>query len=385
VRETVGARQENGGTGSALSWGRIRELARKEWRQMFRDPQMTRLIFLSPVVQLIVFGYAVNTDIRHTAMAVVDYDQTPVSRELTEVLTASGYFDIVARPRAAAGLTRLLDRGDVVVSVEIPRGFTRDLSTSQGASVQVMTDGTKTNTSNIARGYVERIVRDFGLRQSGGVQPRGLDFRPQIWYNPDLQSRVYNVPAVAGIIVLLMCLLLTALAVVRERELGTLEQLMVSPLTPAELILGKTLPVALVGFVQLVLVTTVAMGWFGIPMRGSFFLLFVASGCYILAGLGLGLLISTVSSTQQEAFMTMFLAFLPAMLLSGFMFPISSMPRIFQWITYLNPIRYFLEVLRGIFLKGAGPGDIRLQLVMLAVISFGLLFLSARRFRKQIG
>jgi len=352
---------------------------------MFRDPQMTRLIFLSPVVQLLVFGYAVNTDIRNTAMAVVDYDQTAVSRELTEVLTASGYFRIVSRPRDAAGLARLLDRGDVVVTVEIPRGFARDLSTGRGPAVQVMTDGTKTNTSNIARGYVARIVQDFGIRKLGGPPSGGLDFRPQIWYNPDLQSRVYNVPAVAGIIVLLMCLLLTALAVVRERELGTLEQLMVSPLTPAELILGKTLPVALVGFVELLLVTSVAMAWFGIPMRGSFLLLFVASAFYILAGLGLGLLISTISATQQEAFMTMFLAFLPAMLLSGFMFPISSMPSVFQWITYLNPIRYFLEVLRGIFLKGAGPADIRLQLGMLALISFGLLLLSARRFRKHIG
>jgi len=249
----------------------------------------------------------------------------------------------------------------------------------------VLVDGSRSNSANLVRGYALRIIQRFGTAQSGQAPVMIADFRPQVWYNPDLQSKVYNVPAVAGVIILLMCLLLTALAVVRERELGTLEQLMVSPMQPSELILGKTIPVAMVGLIDLVLVTTVALFWFRIPFRGSFLLLFAASLLYILAALGAGLLISSISRTQQEAFMTMFLFFFPAMLLSGFMFPISSMPAAIQLITLINPIRYFLEILRGLFLKGAGLDVLFPKLAVLAVMATVLLLLASIGLRKKIG
>lgn len=210
----------------------------------------------------------------------------------------------------------------------------------------------------------------------------GVDFRARAWYNPNLESRVYNVPAVMGTIVMMMSLLLTSLAVVREREIGTLEQLMVSPLTPAELILGKTLPVVLIALAQLVLVTAVALLWFGIPFRGSFLLLAVAGLCYILSGLGIGLLISTISGTQQEAFMTMFFFFLPAIMLSGFMFPIQNMPPLLQFLTLLDPIRHFLEIVRGVFLRGAGWEVLYRQIVVLFLMGVTVLWFSTTRFRK---
>ncbi len=379
----------NPGIPQSLNYLRLRELARKEFRQMLRDRRMLRMMFISPMIQLLVFGYAVNTDIRNVPTVVVDHDHSQASRQLQATFTASGYFRIAEAGERSAEMADALDRGRALVGLEIPVGFARELRNGGGARVQIVVDGTNSNTANLARGYASRIVQQFGANAVGTTAGRsrapGVDFRPQIWYNPDLASRVYNVPAVMGTIVLLMCLMLTSLGVVREREMGTLEQLMVSPMHPGELILGKMLPVAIVGIIDLLLVTAVAMLWFGIPMRGSFLLLLGASMVYILAGLGLGLLISTVSNTQQEAFMTMFLVFQPAMLLSGFMFPISSMPKIFQWITLLNPIRYFLEIIRGVFLKGAGVETLWPQMVSLSLMAVVLLTLATRRFRKRIG
>jgi ABC-2 type transport system permease protein len=365
-----------------MSWLRLRELVRKEVRQMFRDPRMARLIFIAPVLQLVVFGYAVTTDVRHTPLRVVDLDRTSESRALVDAFTASGYFRLESYAARPADLRRTLDRGDAIIALEIPKDFARDLHSGRGR-VQVLVDGTSTNTASLAQGYAARIVAAYGARY-GPTGGGGVDLRTQIWYNPNLESRVYNVPATAGVIIMLMCLMLTSLAIVRERELGTLEQLMVSPLRPAELILGKTLPVVLVALVDLLLVSLVATLWFDIPIRGSLTLLLGSSVCYVLAGLGLGLLVSTISSTQQEAFMTMYLVFLPAMLLSGFMFPVSSMPGGFQAVTLINPIRFFLEVVRGIFLKGAGLASLWPQLITLFIMGIVALGFATKRFRKRI-
>lgn len=368
-----------------MSPGRLRELVRKEMKQMLRDPKMKRIIFLAPVIQLLVFGYAVNTDVRNAPTILVDQDNTPTSRALADALTASGNFAITQRSSRSGDIDRALDDGSALAGVLVSPGFERDLRAGRNPAVQVLVDGSRSNSANLVRGYALRIIQRFGTAQSGQAPVMIADFRPQVWYNPDLQSKVYNVPAVAGVIILLMCLLLTALAVVRERELGTLEQLMVSPMQSSELILGKTIPVAMVGLIDLVLVTTVALLWFRIPFRGSFLLLFAASLLYILAALGIGLLISSISRTQQEAFMTMFLLFFPAMLLSGFMFPISSMPAAIQLITLINPIRYFLEILRGLFLKGAGLDVLFPKLAVLAVMATVLLVLAAKALRKKIG
>jgi ABC-2 type transport system permease protein len=240
--------------------------------------------------------------------------------------------------------------------------------------------------ATVARGYAERIVQSFALEHAALPLPAPtVELRARAWYNPDLASRNYNVPAVIGAIILLVCLLLTSLAIVREREIGTLEQLRVSPLTPGELILGKTIPFALIGLVDLAVITAVALLWFGIPFRGSALVLLLGSILYLLSALGIGLFISSISHTQQEAFMAAFLVFMPAMLLSGFMFPVTSMPQVFQWMTLANPMRHYLEIVRGVFLKGAGFEDLGRQFLTLTAMGVGILWLAATRFSRQAG
>jgi len=378
---------------AGLGWERLRELTRKEVRQTRRDPQALRVVLVAPIVQLIIFGYAVNTDIRNAAVILFDRDNTSVSRELGQTLTASGHFRIVETAGRAQDLVEALDHGRAVLGVEIPRGFEGDLAAGTPATVQVLVDGTMSNTATVAQAYASQIILKFGQEHSttvaqtatlpGGRLP-GVDLRVRSWYNPNLESRVYNVPAVMGSIVMLMSLLLTSLAVVREREVGTLEQLMVSPLRPVELILGKTVPVVGIALVDLIVIASIALLWFGIPMRGSFVLLFVASLVYIVCGLGIGLLISTVSNTTQEAFMTMFMFFLPAMIFSGFFFPIANMPTAFQFVSLLDPIRYYLATVRGIFLKGAGIAVLWPQIAALAVMGGLILWLASTRFRKTV-
>ncbi|MGH7475503.1 MAG: ABC transporter permease [Longimicrobiales bacterium] len=370
---------------AAGSWQRILALVRKEWRQLFRDPKTKRIIFVSPVIQLLLFGYAVNTDVHHVATVVVDQDGTAASRALVDALTAGEYFVVARRSQDSRTLQHELDAGRATLGVMIPQGFSADLAAGRGARVQMLIDGTNSNTATVAQGYAGRIMQQFGREHATRQLPNGaVELRARAWYNPELASRVYNVPAVIGALLLLMCLLLTALAVVRERELGTLEQLLVSPLTPTELILGKTLPVALVALIDLVLISTVAILWFDVPFRGSAFALLIGALVYIIASLGTGLLISTVSRTQQEAFMGMFLLILPALVLSGFLYPIHTMPQIFQWLTLLNPVRYFLEIVRAIFLKGAGIADLWPQYLALTLMAMLVLSLARRRFARTM-
>ncbi len=365
---------------------RVREMVRKELRQLFRDPRMKRMMIGPPLIQLLVFGYAVNTDIRDTRTAVLDRDRTVASRQLVDALTSSGYFKVVGHYERPDEVVNALDHGTASLSIEIPRGFAAALTTARGTTVQVLVDGTSANSANIAQGYAALIVQRLGLdlarRAGAAVGPAGVDLRARAWFNPDLKSRAYNVPAVAGMIILMMGLSLTSMSVVREREIGTLEQLMVSPLRPAELILGKTVPVVLITMADLALISVVAVLWFDVPMRGSVVLLFTGSLCFVFAALGLGLIISTMANTQQEAFMSMFFFFLPIIILGGFMFPVANMPEFFQWLSLLNPLRYYLELVRGIFLKGAGLAALWPQLLALAVLGPGLLAFAVTRFHK---
>ena len=371
---------------------RLRQLLGKELRQMLRDPRAKPLLFIAPILQLLIFGYAVTTDVRNTRTFVVDRDRSADSRQLIDALTASGYFRVSGVGERPADLTRALDHGDALIGIEIPRGFSADLASGRQASVQLLVDGSTANTANVALGYATRIISRYGLTQGAAAAARagaalpaaGVDLRARAWYNPNLESRVYHVPGVIGLIVMLMSLMLTALAVVREREAGTLEQLMVSPLTPIELIAGKTLPAVLVAFMDLTLVTTVALVWFGIPFRGSALLLVLSSVFYILCGLGVGLLISTVSKTQQEAFLSLFLFLFPAMILSGLLFPVENMPPAIQYFTLLDPIRHYLVIVRGIFLRGAGWSILYPQILTLLVMGVSMLTFAATRFRKTI-
>jgi ABC-2 type transport system permease protein len=357
----------------------------KEFRQVLRDVRMRGVIFIAPVIQLLLFGYAVSTDVRNTATLVVDQDRSRDSRELIDAFTSSGYFRLVGRSDRPADVVRALDRGDAAAALLIPADFSRTLRASGGARVQLLLDGTNSNTATIARSYAERIVQQYASRLGLAPSAAGVDLRQRAWYNPDLASRDYNVPAVIGAIMLLVSLLLTSLAIVREREIGTLEQLQVSPLTPGELIAGKTIPFAVIGLGDMLLVTTVAVLWFDIPLVGSIALLLLAGVLFLLAALGLGLLISTTASTQQEAFMVSFLVYMPAILLSGFMFPVTSMPKLFQWLTLLNPLRHFLEIVRGVFLKGVGLVELWPQYLALLLMGAAVLSFATGRFRKAVG
>jgi len=371
---------------------RIAGLVRKEFKQLFRDERMRRMIFVSPILQLIIFGYAVSTDVRRVSLFVVDHDHTQASRALVDALTAGDYFRVVGRSDRTSDIADALDHGHATAALQIPPHYARDLQTAvsrgfqggEGAHVQLVVDGTNSNVATIALGYAEQIIRTHGLGQLGVTITPPVDLRERAWFNPALVSRNYNIPAVIGTIMLMMSLMLTSLAVVRERELGTLEQLMVSPLTPGELIAGKTIPFGIIALFDLVVITAVALAWFHIPFLGQAPLLMLAAFLFLLSALGMGLLISTVSNTQQEAFLTTFFTMLPVMMLSGFMFPVTSMPKAFQWFTLLNPLRHYLEIVRAVFLKGAGFTALWPQFATLAGVGIAVVSIAASRFHKTV-
>ena len=367
------------------AWLRVRRMVAKEFRQIFRDPRMRPMLFLSPIIQLLLFGYAVNTDVRQTALFVVDQERSATSRSLVETLTASGFFRVVGQSERGEDLVRALDRGKAVIGLEIPRGFSADLAAGR-STVQVLVDGSDSNTGLLAQGNALRLLQVFAARHPapGPAVTGRVELRARAWFNPALESRVYNVPGVIAALLILMCLLLTALAVVREREMGTLEQLMVTPLRPMELMLGKTLPVAVIALGQLALVTAVALLWFGIPFLGNPVALVTGALVYILAGLSLGLLISSATRTQQEAFMVMFLVLMPLLILSGFMYPVASMAEPLQWLTLANPLRHFLVIVRGIFLKGEGLAELWPQYVTLVGMSAVALWVATIKFGRSL-
>src|SRR5574340_911117 len=369
-------------------WERIYRMLVKEFIQVLRDPRMKAMIFVIPVIQLIVFGYAVTTDVAYIRTAVYDLDKRAESRALIERFTASGYFTVVATPGDPRTLGELLDKGGATIAIQINAGFADDLKSGRQAVIQSMVDGTDSNTGTVAMDYAQRITAEFSRARSAlppditqVAQPssRPVELRSRAWFNPDLKSRNFNVPGVIAVIVLLMSLLLTSMAVVREREIGTMEQLMVTPIRPIELILGKTLPFVVIAYLNVLLVTLVGVAWFHVPIRGSFALLLFGAGVYLMSTIGAGLLISTISRTQQQALMSSFFFYLPAVLLSGFMFPISNMPEPAQWITFVNPLRYFLVIIRGIFLKGSGLDVLWPQFAALAVLGALLLALASLR------
>ena len=367
---------------------RIRQMIIKEFIQVFRDRRMKAIIFVVPLIQLMVFGYAVTTDVNNIPTAVYDLDKSYESRELLKRLESSGYFDILYFVESPEAIKELLDKGKVITAIQMNRGFSADIKKGMKTEVQILLDGTDSNTATIAMNYASRVVAkyaaDTGMKHLSS-SPALLDLRTRAWYNPDLKSRNYNVPGVIALMIMLICLLLTSMAIVREREIGTMEQLMVTPIKPIEFILGKTIPFALIGFFDMFLVAVVGLSWFNIPIRGSIPLLTLGTTIYLLSVLGIGLFISTISKTQQQALMATFLFFAPAVLLSGFMFPIENMPEIIQYGTYLNPLRYFLVILRGIFLKGNGIIILWPQMAALLALGITVITISSLRFTKRLG
>jgi drug efflux transport system permease protein len=374
-------------------WERIRQMLVKEFIQVFRDPRMKAFIFVIPILQLLIFSYAASTDVRHIATAVYDLDNSVSSRDLVSRFVKSGYFDVVAYVANDRGERQLLDRGKAEVVLHLDKGFEGDLLAGRSAPVQMIVDGTDSNTAGIVLGYSNSIIQQFSQGflaerlerlRGGGRVPGQVALETRVWFNENLESRNYFVPGVIALMVTLLTLLLTSMAIVREKEIGTMEQIMVTPIRPVEFILGKTVPSALISFVDLALVTLVGVLWFRIPIRGSFALLVFSTSIYLMTMLGTGLLISTVSQTQQQAMMSTFFFFMPALLLSGFMFPIANMPAAVQWLTYLNPMRYVMVILRGIFLKGVGLSILWPQITVLAVMGVVTLAVASRRFRKTL-
>ncbi|MDP2923999.1 MAG: ABC transporter permease [Candidatus Omnitrophota bacterium] len=364
----------------------------KEFKQIFRDPRMKTVIFVSPLIQILLFGYAANKDINYVPTAILDRDNTVESRELLRRFTYSKYFVPEHYIFSEKEQNLVLDKGLVNVVIHIDRGFGRNLNAGKDANVQLAFDGTDSNTAMIVMGYANTIVSNYQrdlMKQKAEVRgyksnAPSVDLRDRAWFNGNLISRNYYLPGVIATIVTMMSLLLTAMAIVKEKEIGTMEQLTVSPLKPLELIVGKLLPFGVIALIQITLITALGVLWFHIPLRGSLLFLLFSTCIYLFTTLGIGLFISTISSTQQEAMMSVFLFYMPTVLLSGFAYPIANMPMFIQWLTIFNPLRYFLVVIRGIFLKGVGIEILWTQLVPLLVMGIIVITLSALKFRKSL-
>ena len=372
---------------------RIKHMLIKEFIQALRDPRMKALIFVMPTIQLMVFSYAASTDVKHTAMAVYDLDNGVMSRELVARFENSGYFDVVEYAADDRRVREMLDRGQARVVLRVDKGFEETLRAGRSAPIQMLVDGTESNTAGIVLSYSSNIISQFSqellrersIRLMGRVlRPGTVKLEARAWFNENLESRNFFVPGVIAVMITLLTLTLTSMAVVREKEIGTMEQIMVTPITAREFVLGKTIPFALISFIDVIIVTLIGVFWFQVPIRGSMILLLFCTALHLLTTLSIGLLISTISHTQQQAMMGTFFFFMPAIMLSGFMFPIANMPQVVQWLTYLNPLRYFLVILRGIFLKGVGINVLWTQMLALAVLGIAALWFTSKRFRKTL-
>ncbi|MFA5062599.1 MAG: ABC transporter permease [Candidatus Omnitrophota bacterium] len=372
---------------------RAKAILIKEFKQIFRDPRMRTVIFITPIIQIILFGYAANKDINYVPTAILDRDNTLESRELLRRFTYSQYFGAEHYISSEKEQNYMLDKGATSLVIHIDRGFGRDINAGKDASIQLSFDGTDSNTAMIIMGYANTIISDFQfdllqeqLEAKGWMDNSAkVDLRDRAWFNGNLISRDYYLPGVIATIVTMMSLLLTSMAIVKEKEIGTMEQLIVSPIKPIELIIGKLVPFAIIALIQIMLITIFGVLWFSIPLRGNLFLLLFSTCIYLFTTLGIGLFISTISATQQEAMMSVFLFYMPTMLLSGFAYPIANMPQVIQWFTILNPLRYFMVIIRSLFLKGVGMDILWVQLVPLLVMGLVIISISTLRFRKSLG
>jgi ABC-2 type transport system permease protein len=374
-------------------WERILTILRKEFRSVLRDPRMRLVILGLPVIQTLIFGYAVTLDVRHVRLAVVDRDGTPASRALTARFTGSAYFDAIAHPQDDDAARRLVDAADAAAILQINAGYEQNLRGGRPAPVQLLVDGSDSNTARFVVNYAAQIAATANqaflleqtLRRTGRTVAVGrVDLQPRAWFNADLESRNFYVPGIIAMLIMLVSLMLTSMAIVREKEAGTIEQVMVTPIRPVEFILGKCAPFAVIGFVNTAMVSAVALLWFEIPFRGSFLLLLAGVTLFLLSTLGIGLFISTVSRTQQQAMMTTFFFFFPAMLFSGFIFPIANMPAFFQWLSLIDPLRYMLVIIRGVFLKGVGFEVLWSQFAALLALGLGVMTFAVTRFHKTL-
>jgi len=375
-------------------FGRIVHLLIKEFLQLKRDKSARFRLLIPPIIQMLLFGYAATFEVFNVSTAMLDQDHTPESRALVAAFVHSSRFEVTTVATTRKEIENAVEISDAQVAIVVPPGFSQLLLKGQSSPIQVLVDGTNSNTALIALGYIGEIANSFGQAHALDLAQRTgralgqplvhIDVARRYWYNPNLNSRWFFVPGVIGTLLLVTIVNLTAFAIVREREVGTLEQLLVTPIRPVEFIIGKTLPFFLIGLIEVAIVAGVGLLWFKVPFVGNPFVFFAGTCLFLLSALAIGLLISTLCSTQQQAFSSNFFVLNPMFILSGFSFPISSMPHALQWLTLLNPLRYYLIIIRGTFLKGIGIEYLWPQMLALGTIGIVLLSISVMRFRKSL-
>lgn len=362
----------------------------KECIHIVRDPRTLAMIFLFPVLELILLGYAITTDIEHLPTIVLDQDVTLQSRDLIQAYRASNYFDITRHARSEEELGRLIDKGTYRAGLIIPSGYGRDLEKAGRGQISFVIDGSDPSVASTAFSAAQTIAQARSLELAVvtiGLDPQdlpGIEVHPRVWYNPDMKSVNFMIPGLIALILQFLTTLFTSLSIVREREQGTIEQLLVTPIRPAELILGKVAPYVAISFFCLAEILAIGVFWFDVPIRGSVILLLALSLLFLLTTLGLGIFISTVARSQQEAMFLSFFTLLPAVFLAGFLFPLEAMPQALQWISYVVPLRYMMIIVRGIILKGVGLRVLAGEVMALAIFGVVIFSIAAKRFRKQL-
>jgi ABC-2 type transport system permease protein len=373
-----------------MFWNQVRHVFKKEMAQLTRNRDALRILLVVPFLQMLAFGYAATTDVKDIPYVLVDLDRSPASRALAQRFTGSGLFRLVGAEDSPDAVDGWLVRGKADLAIVVPAGYGAGVARGGRPEVQILADGTDSNSAMRGMSYAARIIADesrerFPADDAARAGVGSVRIEPRGWFNPDLRSRWYMVPAVLAMVLMIVLMTLSSMAIVRERETGTMEQLIVTPLSPRALMLGKLAPYAIVGLVEIAITTAVATLWFRVPLRGSVFDLFGLSFLFVLVTLATGLLVSTIARTQQQAMMaSMFFIMTPMIYLSGFLFPIENMPAAIRAVTWLIPLRYFAEIVRGVFLKGAGLETLWTNALALALFAAGLWVLAARRFRKTL-
>ncbi len=374
---------------------RIFPIIRKEFIHIIRDPRSLYLAIFLPIILLILFGYAITFDIRHIPIGIIDQDNSPLSRNLISIINSSEYFHLSFISKHYVNLEKFLGEGKVKLMLIIPDHFSRDIFKGKNTSLQILVDGSDNNTALIALGYISKIINNFSfnllekfLNKEGNILFKELpliDIQERFWFNPGLKSPFFIVPGLIAVVMMIFTVLLTSLTIAREWETGTMEQLIITPTKPIEIIIGKLIPYFFLGMFQISIIILIGFLLFEVPLKGNIFFLFIISGIFLITGLGIGLFISTITKSQQLAFMfSIIFTFLPAFLLSGFIFPISSMPKIIQFITYLIPARYFLTILRGVFLKGIGFSFLWREVLALIIFGIIIIFACAKKLRLSL-
>lgn len=375
-----------------MSFSRLMSLIRKEFLQIRRDPRTLILVIVIPIMQMFLLGYAATNDVRNVPLIVLDQDRSPYARELLEAYRAADYFRLVKEADSEQELRTAIDDGTARAGVIIPPDYGERISSGAEAQIVFILDGSDPTVAStalsaaqlIGQSHATEVLAERMARRGSATLNPPLEVLTQVWYNPDLVSAYFMIPGVIGTILQALTSILTATAIVRERERGTIEQLIVTPIRPLELIIGKLLPYVLLSFLNTFEVIALGHWWFGVPVRGSLLMIALLSGLFLLSGLGIGILASTTANTQQEAMLTVWMTLLPSIFLSGFFFPLEAMPPALQWVSYLTPLRYYLVIIRSLMLKGVGPEAFPQEIVALAVFGVVIMVVAALRFRKRL-